>query len=197
MIPSRPLATACLLVAAAFAAANPAVAETGILALSGASLHREPLDPLLGFGGGRTVSLLSHQRALALHSAADDDIVLISLGTGQVRTADPDLADLILYDELDIGRQVSKLLSTPGSALLFETGSNAFDPESATRARAVYPSGETLTFHRDRGFPALPEPGTGMGLVWGAWLIYALRRRTSAATLARSASGPGQSPKRA
>jgi hypothetical protein len=172
-----PLATSYVLVAVAFAAPNAASAGQGIVALSGETLHLGPADPLLDFGSGRTVSLVPHMPALARHAAANPEIVLLSLETGAVRTAEEALAGVVLYDELGASADVARLVREPGSVLLFETPAGTSDPRAAPLARLAHPSGRTLTLYFDRSFTPAPEPGVWAGLAAGALLVCALRRR--------------------
>lgn len=173
---SRALGSGWVVLAVALAVGDAARAQTGIVAISGETLHQMP-DALIGFGAGRAVSLAPHFGALVRHGAGDDEIVLLVRETGAVRTADESLADLVLYDEAGIGRDVAKLLSEPGGVLLFETPTGSSDPESTRLARLSTPSGETLTLYFDRGVAALPEPGRPAGLAAGAALLRALDRR--------------------
>ena len=170
-------ALGCLLAAARFVSAGAAMAETGILAFSGESHHRIALDPLIDFGAGRVVSIVPHMGALMRHAAADGDLVLLFLETSEVRTAEKTLADVVLYDESDIGRDVRKLVSEPGGTLLFETPVGISDPESAPLARLAVPNGATYQLYFDRGLTALPEPDPLMSLAAGAAMLLALAQR--------------------
>jgi hypothetical protein len=167
----------CLLVAVSSAPASAASRETGILAFSGKTLHRTPPDPLIGFEGGRAVSLVPFMGALVRHSAADADIVLVLLETGKVQTAEDGFADVLLYDGSGIGREISKLVNEPGDALLFETPAGIRDPRFARLVRFASPSGTMLTLSFDRGFVPAPEPGLLAALVAGAMLLQVLDRR--------------------
>jgi hypothetical protein len=111
------------------------------------------------------------------HAVADGDIVLLFLETGEVRTADKTLTDVVLYDESDIGRNVAKLVSEPAATLLFETPVGISDLESAPLARLAVPNGATYQLYFDRGLTALPEPNPLMSLAAGAAMLLALAQR--------------------
>jgi MYXO-CTERM domain-containing protein len=173
----RSLAAACWVLGASLAWAAAASAQTGVVALSGETLHYALADPLCDFGDGRAVSLVPHLGALARHAAADTEIVLLDLETGAVQTAEPDLADVVLYDEAGGPHDVADLVSRRGSLLLFETPAGSPDPTSAPLARQAAPSGAALVLYFDRGFEPMPEPPVGPGLAAGLVGLLALRRR--------------------
>ena len=174
---TRLLATGCL-ASALLVPAGPSWADTGILAFTGETLHLEAPHPLIGFGAGRSVSLVPHFGPLVRHSAEDDDIVLLWLDSGTVRTADQGIAELILYDTAGIGRDVAKLVSEPGAVLLFETPAGAINPEAAILARLAEPSGTTHRLHFEQSYAPLPEPGVLTGLTLGGAVLAVLARRS-------------------
>jgi hypothetical protein len=157
--------------------AGSIAADSGIVAMSGATLHLEPPSSLIPFEGGQAVLLATHFTALTQHAADDDDVVLLLLETGSVRTADESLASVVLYAEDGIGREVSKLLRDRGDVLLFETAPGSEDPQSADRVRWAGASGDGITFYADPGFTPVPEPGRLPSFIAGALLLAVLARR--------------------
>ncbi len=167
--PSLLCAVGCVLLLAA--AASPARAS-GTVAIRGETLNRTHPDPLLHFGEARTVSLVPYMPGLARLAVADDAIVLLS--GGGIGVADEEFADEIWYDENDEGRDIAKLLSVPGSALLFEAVVGG--PQQSQVARLSLPDGELARYYRDPGVIAVPEPGILVALGSGLLLLGGLSR---------------------
>ena len=169
-------------------ASGSALANSGILAFRGETLHEGRLDPLLVFDGGLSVAIAHNAPGLATHAAEDDDIVLLVLSSGVVSTAPSELASRVLWDERGIGRTVAKLVSEPGGVLLFDTAGN--DPEAATLARHASPDGSTITVYFDRGTLALPEPALLPAVAAGICLLGLLGRIRSRARVVGGSHRP-------